>query len=115
MRASAQSSISVSEALEVLIEAIADRVASKLSGRPRWYSSSALPVGCPTGRALRDRCRKLGIPMTKAGRDMLVDAAAYDAALSSHAKQLAPPGVTATDEELLAKMGVVLTRAGGGR
>lgn len=101
-------SASPDDVIEFLVEAIATRVASKLSSaRPRWYSPSELPVGCPTGRALRDRCRKLGVPMVKVGREILVDAVVYDDAIAAQAKRPAPPKLTLSDQDAINQMGIV--------
>ncbi len=56
---------------------------------PRWYSRSRLPPGCRSWRAARETARRRGIPMARPGRDVVIDAVAWDAVLASEPKKSA--------------------------
>lgn len=81
---------------------------------PRWYSRTCLPQGARSWRPVRERALRLGLATVRVGREVLIDAAAWDASLTPRGRVAAP--VQDGDAQALAAMGVVVPlRAGGDR
>lgn len=103
--------------IETVLDAIADRVVQRLradaAAAPRWYTRHLLPPGVRTWRAARETAARLGVPTSKPGREVLIDAAAFDAAIV--APRHSAPTLKPSDEAALEALGVVLPMRARGR
>jgi hypothetical protein len=92
--------------LEQLAELVAEKVAEKLEGRTRakrWYTRESPPPR-RSWRAAREHAKRLGIPTRQDGRELVIDADAWDRAVG-----LAP---SRTDEDEAATWGAVVPLRG---
>lgn len=101
----------VALALRQLADALeAPSSSSSPASSPRWYTRSTLPPGCATWRSARETAQRLGVATSKPGRELLIDAADFDAKIAASKRGAAV--VTSSDEKTLERMGIVLPMRG---
>lgn len=98
----------IDERLEQRIE---QRLAA-LNVMPQRYGGPNLPAGVRTPRMLHAICRRKGLSLVKVGRELYIDARAWDAAHAS-GPGLAPIGDA--DERALEALGIELAKTEGER
>ncbi|MBL9025988.1 MAG: hypothetical protein JNL21_27590 [Myxococcales bacterium] len=95
--------------------------ASDAPSSARWYTSEALPPGVRSWRSARETALRAGLPTVRVGRDIRIDAGAWDAWLAERtkpARRRTRPAVTSADEKTLEALGVrvpLRAVAGGAR
>lgn len=101
--------------LDALLDELADRIAARLAGthsaRPRYYDASHLPPGARSWRAARETARRMAVPLGRVGRDVVVDAAAWDAAIARRVSGAAPV-LSDGDAAALAALGLRVVEGG---
>lgn len=79
---------------------------------PKFYTSTNLPAGAKSWRSVRATAYRLGVPVAKVGRDAVIDAAAFDAAIEARATKRFETKPSADEQEIaeLRAMGLEVAR-----
>lgn len=96
--------------LGALLDALADRIAARLStppAAPRYYDASRPPPGAASWRAARALARREGLALARVGRSVAIDAHAWHAMLSRRASG-GPLEIADRDASALRALGLVL-------
>ncbi len=100
--------LAAAAALRALAAALEAPSARAETSAPKWYSRDRLPPGVRSWRAARERAMRESVATVRVGRDLLIDAAAWDASLRPGAR------LTLTDADAVAFAAMGLRLVGGG-